>query len=58
MTDYIIQPQGDSTKVTWVMSGPSPFVSKVMQKFVSMDDMLGMDFDEGISSMKAVAEKS
>lgn len=58
MTDYMIQPRGDSTDMTWVIFGPSPFVSKVMQMFVSMDDMLGKDFDTGLASVKAVAEKS
>ena len=58
MTDYIIQPQRDSTKMTWVMSGPSPFVSAVMQVFVPMNDMLGRDLDTGPASMDVVAEKS
>jgi hypothetical protein len=51
-------PQGDSTKVTWAMFGPSPFVSKVMQVFVTMDTMIGGDFDRGLAAMKAAAEKS
>lgn len=55
--EYTLQPAGDSTKVTWAMHGPSPFVSKVMQVFVTMDGMLGPDFEKGLTQMKAVAEK-
>jgi uncharacterized protein YndB with AHSA1/START domain len=56
--EYTLVPQGDSTKVTWAMFGPSPFVSKVMQVFVTMDTMIGGDFDRGLTAMKAAAEKS
>jgi hypothetical protein len=39
------------------MHGPSTFPSKVMQVFVSMDDMVGGDFERGLASLKAIAEK-
>ncbi|HYW51423.1 MAG TPA: SRPBCC family protein [Gemmatimonadaceae bacterium] len=58
MADYTIEPEGDGTKVTWAMYGPSPFPSKVMQVFISMDDMLGKDFDKGLAALKTLAEKS
>ncbi len=57
-SEYTITPQGDSTKVTWAMYGPSPFVSKVMQVFVTMDKLIGGDFERGLSSLKSVAEKA
>ena len=56
--EYTLAPQGDSTKVTWAMYGPSPFVSKIMQVFVTMDKMIGGDFDKGLAAMKAAAEKA
>ncbi|MBC7956573.1 MAG: polyketide cyclase, partial [Cytophagales bacterium] len=52
-----LQPQGDSTQVTWVMHGPSPYISKLMGVFVSMDSMIGKDFEAGLANMKAAAEK-
>ena len=55
--EYTFTPVGDSTKVTWAMYGPSPFVSKLMQVFVSMDDMIGGDFERGLAALKVVAEK-
>jgi hypothetical protein len=39
------------------MDGPAPFISKVMQLFVSMDSMAGKDFETGLANLKAAAEK-
>lgn len=55
--EYTLIPKNDSTRVTWAMYGPSPFLSKVMQVFVTMDDMIGGDFEKGLASMKTVAEQ-
>ena len=57
IAEYTLQPQGDATTVTWAMYGPAPFMSKLMQVFVSMDSMIGKDFEAGLANMKAVAEK-
>lgn len=57
VTEFTLAPQGDVTTVTWTMSGPMPFVSKIMSVFVSMDKMIGKDFEKGLGTMKAVAEK-
>lgn len=56
-TDYTLTPAGDSTRVTWAMYGPSTFPSKVMQVFMSMDKMIGGDFDRGLAGIKAIAEQ-
>ena len=39
------------------MTGPMPYVSKVMTIFASMDKMIGNDFEKGLGDMKIVAEK-
>jgi hypothetical protein len=39
------------------MHGPAPFISKLMGVFVSMDSMIGKDFEAGLANMKAAAEK-
>jgi hypothetical protein len=44
--------------VVWVMSGPMPYISKLMSVFMSMDKMIGKDFETGLANMKAAAEKS
>lgn len=56
-TNFNLQPQGDGTHVTWVMEGPMPYISKVMCIFMSMDKMVGSDFDKGLAKLKAEAEK-
>jgi hypothetical protein len=39
------------------MDGKNPFLSKVMQVFMSMDKMVGKDFESGLANLKAAAEK-
>ena len=56
-TEFTLTPQGDATRVNWVMSGPTPFISKLMQVFVNMDTMIGKDFEEGLANLKALTEK-
>ena len=55
--EFTLQPQGDSTNVTWSMHGPLPFFGKVMQIFVDMDNMVGKDFAIGLANLKALSEK-
>ncbi|MNS90820.1 Polyketide cyclase / dehydrase and lipid transport [Janthinobacterium lividum] len=56
-TTFTMTPEGDGTKVNWTMTGPSPYVSKVMTVFVSMDRMIGKDFEKGLNNLKAAAER-
>ncbi len=56
-TEFTLVPQGEITTVSWDMSGPMPFVSKIMSVFASMDSMIGKDFEKGLANMKTVAEK-
>lgn len=58
VSEFSFEPQGAATHVTWVMHGPANFVTKVMCIFVSMDSMIGKDFESGLANMKAAAEKS
>lgn len=57
VTDFTLENQGETTTVTWTMSGPSNFMTKLMGLFASMDKMIGKDFEAGLASMKAAAEK-
>jgi uncharacterized protein YndB with AHSA1/START domain len=56
-TEFQLEPQGDSTKMTWAMFGPSNFMSKVMGVFMDMDKMVGPDFEAGLAKLKAAVEK-
>lgn len=54
---FAFEPKGADTRVTWTMQGPMPFVSKLFSVFMSMDRMIGKDFEAGLANMKAAAEK-
>ncbi len=56
-SQYTLKTEGTTTTVTWAMFGPAPYVSKLMGIFVSMDSMIGKDFELGLANLKAVAEK-
>jgi uncharacterized protein YndB with AHSA1/START domain len=55
--EFTFVPQGDTTNVTWLMHGPAPFMSKVMQVFMNMDNMIGKDFATGLANLKRITEK-
>jgi hypothetical protein len=54
---FTLQPQGDSTQVTWAMAGKVPFIGKIFHLFMNMDKMVGSQFDKGLADLKAVSEK-
>ena len=55
--DFTFENKGESTDVTWAMYGPNPYFSKLMQVFMSMDSMVGKDFETGLKNLKEIAEK-
>lgn len=55
--EFVLDPKGDTTSVTWAIYGPSPYMSKVMSTFFNMDTMIGKDFDQGLASLKTAVEK-
>ncbi len=57
VAEFTLEPKGDSTNVTWLMYGPSPYVMKVMGMFADMDAMIGKDFETGLANLKTAAEK-
>ena len=56
VAEFTFVPDGEFTTVTWVMSGPSPFISKLIGVFVNIDKMVGKDFEVGLAQLKAIAE--
>src|SRR5688500_12960610 len=57
IAEFTLEPQGDTTTVTWAMHGPVPLVGKVIHMVMDMDKMIGTDFAAGLANMKAAAEK-
>ena len=58
VVEFSLEPQGDSTSLTWAMTGAVPFMFKIMHVLMNMDKMVGKDFEAGLANLKAVTEKS
>jgi carbon monoxide dehydrogenase subunit G len=56
--EFTLQPEGDTTRVTWVMDGGVPFVGKVIHLIFNMDKMVGQDFEAGLADLKTAVERS
>jgi hypothetical protein len=56
--EFTFTPQGDQTAVTWSMSGRQNFMAKAFCMFMSMDKMVGGEFEKGLAQMKSVAESA
>ncbi len=55
--EFTMLPKGSSvTNVTWAMHGPVTYVAKIIHTFMNMDRMCGDQFQQGLASMKSVAE--
>jgi len=54
--EFTFVPQGSGTAVTWALIGKYNFMTKAMGLVMSMDKMIGGDFDEGLASLKATVE--
>ncbi len=47
---------GTATDVTWRMEGSNGFVGKALALVMDMDEMVGGPFEQGLASLKLVAE--
>ena len=57
VVDFILQPQGTGTTVTWAMHGPMPYLNRLMTIFFDIDKTVGKDFEAGLANLKALAER-
>lgn len=62
VAEFTLEPEGDSTIVTWAMQGPNlcskPWLAKIIGLVFSMDRIVGKQFENGLANLKAVAESS
>jgi hypothetical protein len=56
IADITFAPEGNGTRVNWAMHGPHPFIMRPMSIFMSMDKMVGKDFEKGLAKLNSVAE--
>jgi hypothetical protein len=52
---FKLAPAESLTRVSWIMEGRNNFMVKAMSLFMSMDAMLGKEFEEGLANMNKVA---
>ena len=54
--EFTFTPEGGRTAVTWSMTGRKNFISKAMGLVVSMDRMIGGQFELGLATLKSLSE--
>ena len=54
--EFTFKPQGNQTEVTWTMTGKNNFIAKAMCMVMNMDKMIGGQFEQGLASLKSIAE--
>ena len=53
---YSLEPDGDGTKMSWMMTGQQPFLGKLISVFIDCDKMVGEQFDKGLAKLKTIVE--
>lgn len=56
IADFSIAKDQQGSQLSWTLSGPNPFMAKFMSIFVSMDEMVGNDFEQGLANLKQLVE--
>ncbi len=54
--EFKFEPQGNQTLVTWTMHSKNNLMARTMHLFMDCDKMLGDQFEEGLTKLKAVVE--
>lgn len=54
--EFSFKQNGDQTTATWSMTGKKIFITKAVGLIMSMDKMIGGQFEDGLASLKKLAE--
>ncbi|MGO4672305.1 SRPBCC family protein [Bosea sp. 2YAB26] len=54
---FALEPRGGATEVIWTMTGPAPFLTRIMHVFFNVDRMVGRDFETGLANLQVAAER-
>jgi Polyketide cyclase / dehydrase and lipid transport len=57
VAEFLLEPSGNATRVTWRMSGDVTWMTRIFRLFVNLDKMIGKDFEAGLSALKTLVEK-
>ena len=55
--EFDLAPEGDTTMVSWSMSGKNAFMTKLMGLIFNVEAMVGKDFDKGLMALKTLTEQ-
>jgi uncharacterized protein YndB with AHSA1/START domain len=55
--EFTLTRQGSGTHIEQAMFGPSPFISRLMGLFFSIEKMVGGKYETGLANLKALAEQ-
>jgi hypothetical protein len=56
-SDFVFSEAGGQTNVIWTMAGKQSFIGKAICLFMSMETMLGPEFERGLAQLKQAAER-
>ena len=54
--EFTFKPEANETMTTWSMFGEKNFMAKAIHLFISMENMIGGQFEKGLADMKVAAE--
>jgi uncharacterized protein YndB with AHSA1/START domain len=54
-TNFLLDPRGDATDVTWAMTGPRPLAMRIAGPLLNMDKLVGRDFEKGLDRLRRAA---
>jgi hypothetical protein len=57
LTDFTFQKEGAGTNVTWTMTGQRNFLMKAFGLLMTMDKIVGKQFEEGLANLRATVER-
>jgi hypothetical protein len=57
-SEFVLTPVGETTQMTWKVSGKQPFIGRLMctLTFMNMDQYVGGMFEKGLNKLKTLAE--
>ncbi len=53
--EFLLAPAGSGTRVTWRMTGTRPFLMRLLGPVISMDKLVGKDFEKGLTKLDRAA---
>lgn len=56
IAEVSLHPEADGTIVRWTVTGQNSFIGRVFCIFMNMDKMVGSQFEDGLATLKQIAE--